>query len=271
MEALNDFIKIIKEHIQYKPQLRKLAKSDIIKTYRGAALGWSWAIIKPTVTIFVYWFGFEIGLRSGKEVNGFPYFLWLIAGFIPWFYISDMLSGGTEAIRRYSYLVTKMKFPVSTIPTFISMAKIVINIMLIGIMMIIYICFGFRPDVYWLQAIIYTGLSFLISTAWALFSSLLAAISKDFANLVKSFIPAVLWLSGILWNPNTIKVAWLKKALNFNPVTFIVNGYRNCFINKIWIWEEPKKLIYFLIIYFSICVLALWAYRKVRKDIPDVL
>ena len=78
MEGLNDFITIIKEHWQYRHQLLKLAKADIVKTYRGAALGWSWAIIKPTVTIFVYWFGFEIGLRSGKDVNGFPFFLWLM-------------------------------------------------------------------------------------------------------------------------------------------------------------------------------------------------
>ena len=44
---------IIKDHIDYRQQILKLAKSDLIKTYRGSALGWSWAIIKPIVTIFV--------------------------------------------------------------------------------------------------------------------------------------------------------------------------------------------------------------------------
>ena len=47
-------------------------RADLVKTYRGAALGWAWAIIKPAVTIFVYWFAFEIGLRAGKDVNRFP-------------------------------------------------------------------------------------------------------------------------------------------------------------------------------------------------------
>ncbi len=60
---------IIKDHITYAQQILKLAKADLIKTYKGAALGWSWAIIKPAVTIFVYWFAFEIGLRAGKDVN----------------------------------------------------------------------------------------------------------------------------------------------------------------------------------------------------------
>ena len=120
-------IDIIKEHIQYRQQIFKLAKADINKTYRGAALGWSWAIIKPAVTIFVYWFAFSIGLRAGKDVNGFPFFLWLIAGIIPWFYIGDMISQGVDAIRKYSYLVTKMKFPVSTIPTFFSLSKLLVS------------------------------------------------------------------------------------------------------------------------------------------------
>lgn len=66
---------IVKEHKTYKHQILKLAKADLVKTYRGAALGWSWAIIKPAVTIFVYWFAFEIGLRSGKDVNRFSIFL----------------------------------------------------------------------------------------------------------------------------------------------------------------------------------------------------
>ena len=62
-----------------------------------------------------------------------------------------------------------------------------------------------------------------------------------------------------------------QKALQANPVTYIVNGYRNCLINKVWFWEQPKRFVYFLISTFVMLILALWAYRKVRKDIPDVL
>ena len=130
---------------------------------------------------------------------------------------------------------------------------------------------GRIPDIYWLQLIYYTFLTFILWTMWSLFSALLAAISKDFGNLVKSFVTAVFWLSGILWDPETVKIPWLKKALVANPVTYIVNGYRQSLINKIWFWEQPKRIAYFLISCAVMLILALWAYRKVRKDIPDVL
>lgn len=262
---------IIKEHIEYKGQIFKLAKSDLVKTYRGAALGWAWAIIKPTVTIFVYWFAFEIGLRAGKGVNGYPYFLWLVAGVVPWFYMSDMITAGTDCIRRYSFLVTKMKYPVSTIPTFINCSKLITHILLICIVIILFLLFGFKPDIYWLQIPFYMLLTFIFFNIWGLFSGPLAAISKDYGNLVKSFVTAIFWLSGIIWNPETISNAAIKSVLNINPVTFLVNGYRNCFINKIWFWEQPKRLLYFIVITIILLIIALKTYKKVRKEIPDVL
>ena len=269
---MHTIVEIIKDHIQYRQQIFKLAKADLIKTYRGAALGWAWAIIKPAVTIFVYWFTFQIGLRAGKDVEGFPFFLWLISGVIPWFYMSDMLTGGTECIRKYSYLVTKMKFPISTIPTFFSISKFMVHLALLAIMIIIFIAMGYPPDIYILQLPIYMLLSFLFFTVFSLFSSLLACMSKDFSNLVKSLVTAVFWLSGIIWNINTLKdIPWLKVLLKINPVTYLVEGYRNCFIHKTWIWESPKTLIAFLVILLVLTIVAIWVYRRLRKEIPDVL
>ncbi len=268
---IKDLINIFKEHFEYRKQIGKLAKADLVRTYRGAALGWSWAVIKPAVTIFVYWFAFTIGLRVNSNVNGYPYFLWLISGVIPWFYISDMITAGTDCIRRYSYLITKMKFPVSTISTFVNISKFVIHLILIYIMIVIFRIFGYAADIYILQIPIYMFLMFLLMNAWGLLSGHLAAISKDYGNLVKSFITAVFWLSGIIWNPATVKSAAVKKFLMINPVTFFVNGFRNTFINKVWIWQQPKRLLYFVICIVITYILALWVYKKLKKEIPDVL
>ena len=97
----------IKEHKDNYVQVLRLSIADLKKTYHGAALGWLWAIVKPVVSIFVYWFAIEVGLRKGGDVDGFPFILWLIAGMVPWFYMNELITGGTECIRKYSYLVTK--------------------------------------------------------------------------------------------------------------------------------------------------------------------
>lgn len=190
---------------------------------------------------------------------------------MPWFYMNDMLTAGTDTIRKYSYLVTKMKFPVSTIPTFVSISKFIVHLILMFIMILIFIVMGYLPTVYIIQLPIYMLLMFIFFTIWSLFASLLSSMSKDFANLVKSMVTAIFWLSGILWNPETIKIEWIKKLLMINPVTFLTNGFRNCFINGVWFFEQPKRLAYFIVITILLLVLTIWTYKKLRKEIPDVL
>lgn len=263
---------IVFDHLHNITQIFKLAKSDLVKTYRGAALGWSWAVIKPCVTLFTYWFAFSIGLRGGQPVNGVPFFLWLALGITPWFYMSEMLSAGTESIRKYKHLVTKMKFPVSIIPTFVSLSKLMVNLVLMLVVMGLFWIMGYPPTLYWLQVPLYTILSFTFFTLWAQFASLLAAISQDFANLVKSFITPIFWLSGILWRTDTFHGSiWIKRFLEVNPVTFLVGGFRESMIFNQWIWESPHELTYFACWLLLLWLLSLWAYKRLRKDIPDVL
>ena len=262
---------ILRDHINYRNQLTRLAKADLKKTYSGAVLGWGWALIKPAILIFVFWFAFTLGLRKGGDVDGYPFFLWLIAGMIPWFYMRDMITGGANSIRRYKYLVTKIKFPISTIPTFISMANMVVHFGLMLVLLGIYMAFGYMPTIYYLQLPLYMLMMFLFFTVWGLFAGMLSAISKDFLNLVKSLVQALFWLSGILYDANSIDHAWIREILLFNPVTLIVNGYRNALIKQVWFYENPAELVNFAIILAIMLALALWVYKKLQKDIPDVL
>lgn len=268
---MNTIKTIIKEHIEWRSQILKLAKADIIKTYSGAALGWAWAIVKPTITIFVFWFAFSIGLRRGGDISGYPFVLWMMAGMIPWFYMSDMLTQGAGAIRRYKYLVTKMKFPVSTIPTFVGLSKLLIHICLLIIVIAIYVLSGYYPDIYYLQLPVYMLFMVLFFIVWGLFSSMLGAMSNDFLNLVKSLTTAIFWMSGILWDVNSIGIRWLQILLYFNPVTYIATGYRNVFIYKTWFWQEPQQLLIFAAMFVLMAIAAVWSYRKLIKEIPDVL
>ena len=262
----------VAEHFKNLIQIRRLAVADLKKTYHGAALGWSWAVIKPVFTIFVYWFAIAVGLRRGGDVGEYPYILWLMSGVIPWFFMSDCITGGTECIRRYSYLVTKMKFPVMIIPTFTSLSKLFVHLVLVAAEIIVFWICGYPPTVYLLQLPLYTVMMFFFFNAWSLFAGMVSAVGKDFTNLVKSLNVGVFWLSGIIWNiENVADNDWLYSFMMLNPVTFVCYGYRNSFVNHIWFFDQPKRFCYFVVEYIILAALSLWAYKKLRKEIPDVL
>lgn len=262
---------IFSEHKQYKPQIFMLAKSDLIKTYRGAALGWAWAIVKPLITLFVFWFGFTVGLRHGKPIEGYPYFLWLVAGFLPWFYMQELIVGGSLCIRKYSHLVTKMKFPISIIPTYFNLSHLYVHLALLAITIILFMCFGYMPDVYLLQIPIYMLAMFLFFTIWSLLAGMLSSISRDFQNLVRSLSTAIFWMSGIIYNVENIEQKWVRVLLKFNPVTVISSGYRRAFIYKKWFWQDKVSMVCFTITFCVFLVLALRTYKRLREEIPDVL
>jgi teichoic acid transport system permease protein len=264
-------VDIVDEHREYREQIFQLAVVDLLKTYRGSALGWLWAVIKPTITIFVYWFAFAVGLRASGTVAGFPFFLWLVAGIVPWFYISEMLTQGSTNLKRYDYLVTKIRFPVSTISTFVSLSKMYVHLALLAIVVVLFIVFGYPVDVYLLQLPFYIACMFVFFTLWSLMASLLSAMSKDFSNVVTSFVMAIFWVSGVMWDVNKIKNPLLSKVLAFNPVTFLATGYRNVFIYKVWFFQDLFSLTAFFIMLAGMALLALYTFHRLRRDIADVL
>lgn len=247
-----------------------MAKNDLVKTYSASALGWAWAVIRPVVTILIYWFAMAVGFKKTGEVSGYPYFLWLISGLVPWFYMSDMLTQGTDCMRKYRYLITKIRYPVSTIPTFVSLSKLTVSVILLTVVAILYAAFGFLPTLYFLQVFLYVFLMFTFFTCWALFAAPISAISQDFSNLVRSFVFAVLWLSGIFWDATEVggTLGYLLKA---NPVTYLVTGFRNSFMSQYWFYEHPRQFAVFIVELLFMAICGLWSYKRLRKEIPDVL
>lgn len=262
---------MVTDHIVYRKQVWNLAIADLKKTYRGSALGWAWAIIKPAVTIFVYWFAFSFGLRKSQDIAGFPFFLWMLAGIVPWFYMNEMLTQGTDCIKKNRFLVTKMKFPVSTIPTFTNVSKFIVHLLLTALAILIFLATGHPLTVYMVQLPLYMLFLFFFFENWVYFAAPIATISGDFANLVKSFITAIFWLSGILWTADSIDHPAVRIFLRLNPVYFLSTGYRNCFVYHRWFFEEPLDLALFLAELVLMFLLGQWSYRRIRKEMPDVL
>ena len=134
---------IFKEHRHFGKQIFRLSKTELIKQYKGAAIGPFWAIIKPAFTLFVYWFAFTVGIKNlgivdiqmtNGSVQHFDRFIFMLTGFIPWWFISESITHGAKAIRINRQFVTKVKFPVSTILTYTSLSRVYIHFLLSAIM-----------------------------------------------------------------------------------------------------------------------------------------
>lgn len=268
---LDTIKEILSDNIHSYKKIWILARMHLIKEYQGAVFSWAWAVIKPALTIFVFWFAFVFGLRHGNAVNGYSFFLWLISGFVPWFFMRDSMASGSASLRKYRYLVQRIKFPIDTIPTFVCLGELIVNIFLFVILNVIFTMFGHLPDIYYLQIPLYYVMMFIFFNLWSICMSLLSAVSMDFLNLVRALIPVIFWLSGIIYDVSAVKHVWLRELLLLNPVTLIVNGFRNALIYNRWFWEFPGEMIRFWAVTLIMLVFAAWTYRRLKEEIPDIM
>ena len=102
-------MKIFSNIIKNRKLAVYLAKNDMKNKFAGSYLGIVWAFVQPVITILLYWFVFQIGLRS-QDVADVPFVLWLMAGLIPWFFFQDAVLNATNSFTEYSYLVKKVVF-----------------------------------------------------------------------------------------------------------------------------------------------------------------
>lgn len=262
---------MIKEHMLNIKKIFKLSFIDLKKIYKGAALGWFWIIAKPAVTIFMYWFLFEIGMKVGKPINNIPYVLWLITGLLPWFYISDIISTLPGSYRKYSYLVNKVKFPVSIIPTFMSLSRFLVNIVLTIIVIFMYILILKKYDIYYMTLIFYMIFMFLFQTVVGSIIALVSSVSKDIGSLIKTIQTPLLFLSTIFWSVDSVNIKLIKNIQIFNPISYFANGYKDAFIYKIHFYDKPKEFIIMFILFISIMYLNKFLYKKISKSMPDYL
>ncbi len=263
---------ILREHKGFGRQIFLLSKNELIKTYKAALLGPLWAVIKPLTTLLVFWFAFSIGIRKGTEiVAGYPRFLFMLTGFIPWFFISDAITGGSKSIRTNSQFVTKISFPVSAIVTYTMLSRLYVHLMLCVFMYLYLLSQGILPSLYNLQFFLYCPLMFLffLSLAWS--TAPMSVFSRDFENMISSSITALMWLSGIMWDTYSLEIPWLRTLMLFNPVNYFVNGYRKAFLYHEWFTQRPLETYIFLAELAVIVLLGAWNYSRLRKRLPDIL
>lgn len=270
--TVKTLLEIIKINIAYRSTTARLAMANQQKNYKGSDFGMLWAFIKPALYIGVFYIAISIGFKSSKDIEGLvcPYFIWLSTGMICWFYMQSLVVAGAGCFRKFRLNITKVGLPPETVPVIMAESSLIIHIPLLIAGLILAMCFGVTPSIYWLELPIYMALMFLFSVLWNFATGILSAITVDFLNLLKSISVAIFWLSGILFNISDIPEATVP-VMRFNPVSFLVEGYRNAVCRHIWIWEQPKEFLCFMTTFTVFLIIALVLFKRIKPRLSDIL
>lgn len=247
-----------------------LSKNDFKTKYAGSYLGIIWAFIQPIVTILLYWFVFEFGLKAGSPIKDVPFILWFMAGLVPWFFFQESLLNATNCMLEYSYLVKKVVFKISILPIIKIISALFIHLVFIGFLFIVGAIYGFYPSQYTIQLIYYSFCTFFMALAISYGTCAIVIFFKDLGQIINIFLQIGMWMTPIMWSYTIVpnRFQWI---LKLNPMYYIVEGYRDTIINHVWFFQRYFQTVYFWSISLGLFALGAMLFKKLKPHFADVL
>lgn len=249
--------------------LFNLSSNDFKNKYTNSVLGVFWAIINPFVTIFIYWFVFEYAFKN-SAIDDVPYLIWMMAGILPWNFITECLMTTTGSYLEYSYLVKKVVFNKKMIPLIKILSASAIHLFFILILFVFAAGYRVPFTIYTLQLIYYLVCTVAILIPMGRLNAVINIFFRDYVQFVNIFIQAGFWLTPIFWNLN-ILTDFMLILFKLNPFFYIIQGYRNSLFYHVWFWETPIQTLYFWGFVIILTLVSNSIYNKTEKHFSDVL
>ena len=252
----------------------KLAKNDFKKRYAGSYLGAVWAMAQPVVTVAMYYVVFDkiMGNASPRLGNGteVPYVLFLTAGLVPWFYFTEALNNGTNALMEYNYLVKKVVFKISILPIIKIIAATFIHAFFVCILLLVAAIYGYYPTVYTLQIFYYSACLFIFVLALSYSTCAIVVFFRDLSQIISIALQIGMWATPILWNLNDLDPTWTF-IVKLNPLVYIVNGYRSAIYEHEWFFQDFFSTMYFWIVTVVLFGIGALIFKRLKVHFADVM
>ena len=257
----------------------QLGRSDFKRKYAGSYLGTIWAFVQPVVTVFVYWFVFEKGLGNGSRIlsrEGLeaPFVLYLVSGLVPWFFFQDALVGCTNSLIEYVYLVKKVVFRISILPFVKVLSALFVHVFFVVFCLLVFLFYGYTPGITAIQVVYYSAAMVLLVLGIGYLTSAIQVFFRDLLQIVGIVLQVGIWFTPIMWSMTSMQQripGWLAAVFKLNPMYYIVNGYRDALINRVWFWEHPLLTLYFWAVTIFFFLLGTSVFKKLRIHFADVL
>ena len=264
------------ELYQNRKLIWKLAKNDFKTKYAGSYFGVFWGFVPPIITVLLYWFVFGV-VMPGRATNikgdmEIPYILWLIVGIVPWFYFSEAISSGTNALLEYNYLVKKVVFKISILPIIKIVSALFVHAFFIVFTLILLACYGYYPDLYTLQLIYYSFCMFMFVLGLSYITCSLIVFFRDLGQMIAIALQVGIWATPILWNLHLLDdKPVVRFIIKLNPMTYVVEGYRSAIFDKLGFYETFYSTAYFWILTAITFGVGALVFKRLKVHFADVL
>lgn len=257
-------ISVFKNLYKYRELLKTNIKKEIRGKYKNSFLGVLWSFLNPLLQIAVYALVFPFILKNTQE----NYVIFLCCGLIPWAFFSTTISRSAFTMVENGNIIKKVYFPREILPISVVTSETV-NFLISTIIIIAFVIFGgiglskyimFYPVVLLAQYLLLIAISLIVSS--------ISIYIRDLQHLIGVALQLLFYAAPIVYTPESIPEQF-KWILKFNPMTYIISGYRNIFYNQTMV--ELRPLIILIVCSLVACAIGYVIFNKLQKGFAEQL
>lgn len=254
----------IKRIYNYRELLKTSIKKEVRSKYKNSFLGVVWSFFNPLLQIVVYAVIFSLILKNKQEY----YTIFLCCGIIPWTFFSIAINKSAYTIIENGNIIKKVYFPREIIPISVVTAE-TINFLISTIIIIGFVIIGgigiskyilFYPFILIAQYLIILSISFIVSSICVFF--------RDLQHFIGIILQLLFYATPIVYSQDSIPSGF-QWFLKYNPMTYIINAYRDIFYYKKAIQIQP--IIFMLFLGATSVFVGLKFFEKLQRGFAEQL
>jgi lipopolysaccharide transport system permease protein len=251
---------------RYRELLWFLALRDIKVRYKQAALGVTWALLQPLLTMVVFTVIF--GRLARVPSDGVPYPVFAFCGLLPWGVFVYALSQSSTSLVQNQRLVTKVYFPRLVVPMAALVCGLVDLCVSLPVLLAMMLYYGVYPTASIATLPLFVLLALLTAIAIGVWLSALNALYRDVQYAIPFLTQIWLLVTPVAYPSSAVPPAY-RWLLGLNPMTGVVEGFRWALLGTAR--PDGTLLLGSLLAVLVLLTCGLFFFQRMEREIADVV
>ena len=235
--------------------------------YRRSALGFLWSLLNPLLMMLVFTIVFEV--VKPQQVRSYP--LFVLAGLLPWNYLTGSLGGAVRSVTGNAHLIDKVHFPREVLPISVVLANLINFLLSLVVFLPLALLLGAKWNAWILALPVVIGIQTMILLGISLLLAAMNVFYRDAEQVLEVGLTAWFFLTPVFYElellPNQVLgIDVWRLVYTLNPMATLVTDYR-----YVMLYQTP--IIRHTLVPFVIgCVLLAvgwWTFRRVAPAFAE--
>jgi ABC-2 type transport system permease protein len=253
-----------------------MSVTEFKRTYFGTVLGYLWSLVRPLMLFGVLLFVFTKIIRVGSELDYYP--VLLLLGIVLYSFFQEATNNAVTSVVSQEGVVRKTQFPRLVIPLSVVLTSSFNLLLNLVVVFVFILAWGVDPAWTWLLFPLPLLLLAALGSGVAMMLSALYVRFRDAAIIWAVLAQTLFYATPILYplGKGGLEDPSIEHLLMINPLAVIFEQVR------VWILEPNAPtaadaaggaagLIPAVVIFFALCGLGIWVFKREAPRIAEEL